>query len=303
MSKNHIVLPLKLWKIIFSIVVLIVVLLLQEWDMKNNINRRNETLNLARLQQKNNKYHVVAIGTSLLRYGIPFDDILEKELIERKIDISMNRFTLSGANSGYFVNALPAMTRLNPNLIIIQSELFTLNFGEEYNFRKNIDNFYKNIDKFYTSISSKSNVLGHDGDYNANRSEDDNDTFRSNCINSFLDRSKFDAKTKAVYKNVSIGIDRKLDPYRSFFQQARARGIKVIFLEIGRSKAANDYLGKNFQDKMDKSLQNLSSETGLKIWRFPANLPLKDYCDLAHLNDGGRKIFTEWFIQQLKTEL
>jgi hypothetical protein len=296
MSKNNTALPLKLWKLVFAIVISIVTLLFQEWGMDNDIKRISEILNLARLKQKPNKYHAIVIGNSVLRYGIPFDDVLGKELIERKIDMSINRFTVSGMNSGYFVNALPAMIQSDPNMIIIQSELFMLNFREE-------SIFHENIVGIYTSIRYKLNGSEYDRNYNINRSEDDNKKFQSDCINNFLDRSKFDANIKAAYKNTSIGIDRKLDPYRSFFQEARARGIKVVFLEIGRSKAANDYLGKNFQDRIDKSLHQLSSETGFKIWRFPANLPLEDYCDLAHLNDGGRKIFTEWFIQQLKTEL
>lgn len=293
---NKIYLPLKLWGLVGIIVLVCVAILSQNWRISEDDRAKSEILNTVRLTKKTRKYHIIALGNSLLAYGLPFDNIIKEKLRKKNLDVQINRLTLSGMDSEYFVSILPQILDAKPDLIVLQSEFFSVNFNYY-----NIDNFHQNIVKLRTLIQPRS----IDGNYYVNREypKTSKNNLISTCENIFFDKSEFERNAKQAYKNINIGVNEKLDSYLPFIDQAQRSGIEVIFLEIGRSAASNQFLGDQNQAAITDSLQKISSKTGAKVWRFPANLSLNYYCDLAHLNNHGQKIFTNWFIDRIKLKL
>jgi hypothetical protein len=300
MSKIY--LPLKLWTLVAVMVSMSAILLSHDWKVGESQEQKSEILNLSRLRQKTRKYHIVALGNSLLACGMPFDRVIEAKLERAEINTIVSRITISGMDSEYFISNFSKILDSKPNLLILQAELFMFDFNDRQQLQLG-KTFQKNIDNFREMITA--NLIGADanGNYGDNRSDHNRSIFKVECKNKFIDRSKFNTNARKAYKNIQIGTNNHLSSYLPVIQQAQQLGIKVVLLEMGRSKAANDYFGKDTQTAINESLATIAARTNAQVWRFPANLPLDYYCDLAHLNYRGEQVFTEWFTEQLKTKL
>ena len=299
-SMSKIYLPLKLWGIVGIIVLISVLILSQDWKNVASDREKNYALNIDRLTKKNGKYHVVALGNSLLYNGLPFDSIIEEKLRQQKLKLRINRLTISGVESDYFVSIFPQIIKAKPDLIILQSEFFFMNSSDSHQ-----RNFYENITWQIAKIKKASRTSD---DYNHYINSDPIESIRNkdiklSCGNTFLTQSEFNRHATQSYRNISININDRLKPYLSFITQAKRMGIKVVFMEMGRSQAANDFLGEKSKQTIEDALTKINVKTESEVWRFPANLPLNHYCDSAHLNDRGQKVFTNWFINQIKTKL
>jgi hypothetical protein len=292
MSKIY--LPLRLWAMVAVMVSTSTILLSHDWKLGESQEQKSKILNLTRLQQKTHKYHIVALGNSLLACAMPFDRAIEAQLERQSIETKIDRITISGMYSEYFMSILPKILNSKPNLIILEAELFLFDFSEQQKSQLGMV-MQKNISDFHAIIRADSN-----NDYHQNRSEN-RKIFQIGCKNQFIDRANLDTKARSVYKNPRI--DTRLNAYLPFIQQAQKLGIKIVFLEMGRSKVGNDYLGQDAQNTINDLLSTIATRTNAEVWRFPANLPLEYYCDLAHLNHRGEKVFTEWLIEKLKTKL
>jgi hypothetical protein len=294
---NTFSMPLKLWWLVFFLAAGCFFLLNQDWSNFESDSAKSEILNIARLRENRSRYHVVALGNSLLAHGMPFDLEVDEKLSRQKILININRIAISGMDSDYFVSIFPQIIAAKPDLIIIQAEFFILRTPES-NFQKNVTKIYGASRNYISGNKSKGGV------YERNRFTSPVLKYlQEDCQNRGMPQSEIEKKGMKAYKSVLVGTNHRLDSYLEFISQARAQGIEVVFLEIGRSKVANDLLGRENQVIIDRSLQEISLKTQSEVWRFPANLSLAYYCDLAHMNERGQNVFMQWLSEKLKTKI
>jgi hypothetical protein len=295
------ILPLKLWILIGGIVFASALVLTQDWQIGSNDKQKNETLNVSRLQKKTNNPRIILLGNSLLALGLPTETIIEKKLKKESISFKIDRFVVGGRRPEYFISIFPQILQSKSKIIIIQADSFFLSKEDFFDLDRSRLILKKNILSVYSIVTKGSvNSIDNESNYIINSGKSNYSNLISGCLRVFRNKTQNDDNALKELSNLKIGINNKIKSYLPFIKEAQKSGTKVVFLEIGRSKSVNDYLGEDAQKAINESLTTLGMITNSEIWRFPVTLPEDHYCDRYHLNEKGQKIFTEWLIDRLK---
>ncbi len=240
---------------------------------------------IARLQVADQPV-VAVIGTSLIRHALPFDDQLNR--LPDAAPYHVVRITKASATAANFVSLLPHLLDARVNTVVFQAEPLVLCFGScnTWYARENgvIDTLEGGLDRFRHAVTALRFLLAGGGE-----------NFGEAGL--FLEGAKgapdVDLNIKPCVAGGSLP-----DAYAGFFAQARARGMRVILVSLGRAPSARAALGADFQNHYEQAVAALAARYGLEVWRFPEQ-PAAHFRDRAHLNSKGRGVFTRWFLYKL----
>jgi hypothetical protein len=259
----------------------------------NYNNPHYDLFNHERFSNKKNELHIVVLGNSLVRCGVPFYSDFIKKTDKNKLKIKFTRVTHSGMNSRVFTSLFDILSNNPPDILFIQSEYFYMDFSREKNM---LDNYRKSVKAIYTNIKyilSRNNI----------KSENFSDTScNNNKKYSIVKNHEYLLKNQ--YGRLSVELknhEGNILLYKLI--NTLQKKSKIILLEMGRSKLANDYIGKKNQYQISKSLETLKNTLQVEVWRFPANLSLDNYTDFAHMNAKGKTTFIHWFAKKLENTL
>jgi hypothetical protein len=295
--KHRNILSLKEWLFIFTIVVLVVAIfrymgnsnLAETTTIETPITFFNpERLNTSRNNQ------IVLIGTSLVRCGIPFDKALNENLAKKNSSFRITRMTHNGRDARPFKSILSEIVKAKPNIVILQ-DTYLIDYKE---IEKDEKIFLAGYRQYIYNV--KSYLFGN----GAQISWENYGQTTKSCTYQDKRYSNPHSQQKLLLKQYTLWDHRlkqnnSISFFYDFIAELKSNGTTVIFIEMGRSKVANDFLGKEKLAQVERSLQQLSEKTGSIYWRFPGNLPLDHYTDFSHLNAKGQRVATSWFIDRL----
>ena len=237
---------------------------------------------------------VVVMGTSLVKYGLPFDNDMNKIAWNQGLKIHFIRFTCSSGTRRDFSVLLDPILRANPQWVFIQAEPLVLELCSRYFPRRILETVRKPI-HFAAKLAVLELAHAFGVSQPCDRTQQDD-------VYMHLEQT---ATIKTIhhplYDSYDINVP-QLPEFTRFIAKARKKNIRVILLEMNRSREGTQGFGPEFRHSMDQALYELAASWNIPLWQFRGDISLKYYVDRAHLNRRGRRIFTRWFLARLKAE-
>ncbi|HHD63993.1 MAG TPA: hypothetical protein ENK96_06455 [Desulfobulbaceae bacterium] len=240
---------------------------------------------------------VAVLGTSLTEKAFYKDEAMER-ISESQGDGPMHflRFTLDGGVLPDFHALLSAVIEARPDLICIESALFTVNFRGQsfrhYVFDRHRSYIRKCIKKIliHVPLVRKRYYLPTEfgrGNYKdppfgkPKRLQQDRTAYRKNVrrmkIRSFADGKR----------------------YADLFNRAHHLGVRICLLDLPRSDDAWQLLSAGFKMSCRQLIAQYEHTYGVMYQAFSLHLTQEDFTDMAHLSARGRHRYSKWFIEQL----
>lgn len=282
--------PLSVWILTLTLVVVAVLLLLSLTLPKVNENPVSivEIVDTKRLNRIKN-HGVVVLGSSLVSYGFAYDEAFDQQAAHYKLTTEMVRFTYFGAAPRGLDGLFQLILESNPRWVFIQTEPFVIDFTNRFPNTLGINQFSMNLHNRVNYLLTRLSLIS---------------------LRKFEEQTDFGLTLDKTAPLVDLRPDWDVvlrpppfpESVESFVQAAKVRNIRVILLEMNRSKWANDSLGPDFQRQLNLRLQTFANHYRIPLWQFRSDLPLENYVDRAHLNRKGRGVFMDWFLQRLAKE-
>lgn len=293
-ANNLQVLPIRYWWITVAMVVFFVGAIsgwYRVFQAQVDIPPATE-YNIERLTAPTEGLRVVAIGNSLIRFGLPFDERFDKMALEQGLSLKLTRFTKNGGENRHFSLLLPYILAARPDFVIFVVEPFLMNPIRRSSsllapFRKGIRNIKKKIEgrkSVRLFIENSEGGVDTKGDW----------TTKPEMVEN---------RIKEMKKRTIADTSKTSQAYEEFFKSARDQGTRVILLDLGHPREVNEAFSPEFRNKITARLAELEARYPIEVWRFPSNLPLTHYKDIFHLNIKGQRVFANWLIDRLKDEV
>lgn len=251
---------------------------------------------IERLKTTTDDLRIVAVGNSLMRHGLPFDQQLEQQALAHGLSLKFTRLTQDLGLPRQFAVFLPHILAAKPDWVFLQAAPLTINYIQKE-------------PSLLTSIFNKINEVKNRFRTRKNIPLTDNGLFIENSqaaapyTGDYLKHPERIIPNQKWRENFSPREPILNESFENFFKLARAQGSRVVILEMGRSRLGNEGLPSEFHHQLTANLNQLVDRYAVELWRFPANLPIKYYVDLGHLNSVGQKVFVDWFLGRLRDEI
>lgn len=296
MARPRSPLPLRDWMVVFGIV-LSVRLAVVLWYTVTAPAYETPTLEdfrIDRLEVPSHPPRVVVVGTSLVRHALPFDDELGRKAKETGIDARFVRITKDAGTAEEYAPLLPWLLERRPDVVFLQAEPLAIDFNQSRG-----DRAFRRGIRLIGSLAQGTEQRMHERWRRENSGLLPPATRNRPQNNPELFLSRLSGRlARYVLKPTLLP-----EPYGAFLESARAANIRVVLLEIGRSREANALLPDAFHRQVAERYGQITAGYGVEVWRFPANLTSDHYTDHAHLDASGRAVFVDWFLGRLATIL
>jgi len=236
---------------------------------------------------------IIVIGTSLSQNAFYKDEEMERFAHENGVDIKFLRFTKGGGTLKDFNGLAEYLLNADPDIICFESAVFALNMtgrditaGHRFYVKRAIRQYLLEMLSRITNneaIRVSGNPNFQEIDLNLQALE--------------LKPDKF--KYKQAVSMFSVRDLSEGDIYRDFFNRALRKGIKVVFLDLSRSKEAYGMLPPGMENKIASLMEQYQRAYGVTYLRFPYRLGLEYYLDYAHFGTRGREFYSKWFVSQI----
>lgn len=248
---------------------------------------------------------VVIIGTSLIKHALPFDDELTEAANKHHLSLKFIRFTRSGNEYEPFLCLIEPLLKHPPRYLFLQAELFFLTYSRARKYHpgkvdrrprlhtERLRFFYYTINSHYHNVTSL--ISRYTGEKSSPSPQSDDSIQRNLAKQADIEDV---LKSKYYPEIVTASFP---DTVTAFIKQLQQQGTRVFLLEANRSEEGNNALGVEFRTQLTQTFQQAAASNNLPYWQFPA-IPVSYYRDRAHLNNRGRKVFTEWFLTRLANE-
>lgn len=236
---------------------------------------------------KINHNGLVVVGTSLVQHGFYYDENFDRFALQEGLSVECVRFTLSGGKLYQYVDLLNPILKAKPRLVIIQINPF---ISEEKLQNRVLRQMHFLLDSLKQRVK---NMLGVD---------------KFVKYSNFQDDSVIESKLRTRCKSLPVRhpfiseISKVPAAYEKFFSDARALGIKVVFLQMTNSITVEQQAGKQSIDEKKKLSEAVAARYHVPLWVSPC-WPLSCYMDGYHLNNEGRVNFNKWVLQKIKQEI
>jgi len=267
------------------------------------------------------KPSVVIVGTSLVQYGLPFDDELTQYAQSTGLPQQFLRITRGRNREEPFYFLFPHLLKNSPDYLFLQAELFFLDINCNsdaagssrevvatvrtdilpgsikeviHSLNSTTQIFYRSLEHLYKDLLNKvSDTVRGDN----NRRSYQNDSLIRKEMNKVAESERIvNAKCTFTIRNKNFN-----PVVEQFITDITNKGTKIILLEMNRSFSGQSLMGLDARNELNQTLFQISKQHDLTYWQF-SGLADSYYLDRAHLNNEGRKEFTSWFLSQLKSE-
>jgi hypothetical protein len=244
---------------------------------------------------------IVVIGSSLTRNALYKDEVMERFAAARGKPIRFLRFTELGQSLDNFREIAELVLEAAPDVICFESTLFSVSVDghEGTDWRKKIANhrillhellrhWLLNIPcfgKYFEFLRLPKDLHGNFNDIGLNLKT-------GNTHGDFLKEKALAAKFRV--RSFSEG-----QIYHDFFETAAKHGVKIIFIDLSRSKDKWDILSPMIESKIITLMNQYKKTYGVTYISFPYKLSLDYFVDYAHFGDKGREFYSGWFVEQL----
>jgi hypothetical protein len=305
--------PISIW-----IAVLIVILILTGISLPYYFKSKSGCLsdvsrfNISRLNRFNDKDEqtikpkVIAIGTSLTRNALFKDEEMESFASANGIRIKFLRFTKNRGELSDFYALTESIIDSPVDVICFESNIFAFDMKGD-GLENEINNYSIYIHDVLKGFIIKiyNTIVGH-------FSADSRHEFHEDSDKNFVDIDLNDNEAKNRQELIRFTNRaekfriRKFSEgefYKNIFRTAAERKIKIIFLDVPLSKNAGDALPETLENKTRDLLGQYQKVYGITCIHFPYGLGLEYFIDYTHLGAKGRKLYSKWFLDQIRDSL
>lgn len=246
-------------------------------------------LYLERLNSATGTRHVVVIGTSKTRLGIDYDDrFTERPGLPN--GLVFHRITRDNAAPRLLEPALTALLVNPPDLLLIESDLLLVDRHSWFDHPWWSTTFME-LQSYLLNLSRNLSLLleggpGYDGNDGVDRG-----IAPEVCAHM---RRRY-AAWAATWR---IAQPEAITPLTTPLKRLRLLGTTVVLLDVPASATAARLQPASLEHELTLQRQQLQADLQAPFWS-PGALPESNYCDLAHLNDDGRKRYSDWLAKQI----
>jgi hypothetical protein len=231
---------------------------------------------------------IIAIGTSLTRYGLYKDAAMEHFAALHGINIHFLRFTKSNGELPDFKTLATYLLSVKPTIIFLESALFTRNT------QANKINYYWEIKhKYYLRYLIRKYVFK-----TYSSPERDQGNFIDINWNQIATNTNL-AQYQKIFANFRVRDISYGNSYRDFFKKASEKGIQIILIDLSRPKNTWDIMPPDTEKNITHLMEQYQARYKIKYLRFPYKLKQDYYIDFGHLRLAGRKFYSKWLLQQI----
>ena len=236
---------------------------------------------------------IIVVGTSLTRHAFYKDEEMEHFASINGLNMHFLRFTKNGGNLSDFRLLIEYLLKAKPDLICFESAIFAINFNQKHSWKIKHSSYLKSVIKLYllklVAKTFKKEYFVIDGESN----------FKDIDLIHYKVRKYGLAEYQKTVHDLSLYDFSYGNGYRYFFEKAREQGIKIVLLDLSRSKDAWDVLPPNREKEIKKLMDQYQKTYGIKYLRFPYKLSLDYFVDYNHFSQKGRVFYSKWFIKQI----
>lgn len=232
---------------------------------------------LSALKQEKKK-KIIMLGDSRLRYATYSDNDMEILLSSKtNKDMSVVRLVNNWAVFNEFNQLIPLMLNTHPDLFVIQENVITK--SRTYVITKILARQHLMWSHFGTGIWDP----GNSNQYSIQNEMSCSATIQNETVDERRKRatSWFNYKRKSENNN----------NFNEFIKTTQLLNIPVIFISIPITSKGT--LGLPHPPKM----------TTAKVYSPASSIPDEHFCDLVHMNDNGRVIFSNWLSEVIIKKL
>ncbi len=241
---------------------------------------------------------IAVLGTSLTEKAFYKDEAMEKMADNQGdgLPIRFLRFTLDAGVLPDYHALLGAVIETRPDLICIESALFTINFRGQ-SFRQYVfDRHRSYIRKCIKMILVHIPLVGK-------RYYLPTEFGRGNYTDPPLGKPIRRRQAQEQYrKSVRHMVTRSFaegKKYGDLFREAHRLGVRICLLDLPRADDAWELLPADFQASCRQLIAQYERTYGVIYQDFSLHLAQEDFIDMAHLSAKGRYRYSKWFIEQL----
>lgn len=238
---------------------------------------------------------VAVIGTSLTGSAFYKDEDMERFAKGRGLKIRFLRFTLGGGRLNEFYELSETVVNSGADLICFEAAIFGLAMGND---NVTLDRYRYYLRHGGTRLLARLPFVSE-----RHRPEMQNENYTAEQLSHPpVSGQNLEMETWLYLKRISQFRVRDFSEgkkFASLLNLARERGKVVVFLDLSRSKNAWDMLPAGFEGEFVQTMRQYENVSGVSYLKFPQRLPLDYFQDFAHFNDKGRKVYSEWFLNNL----
>ncbi|MBB64638.1 MAG: hypothetical protein CMO81_06195 [Waddliaceae bacterium] len=255
-----------------------------------------EELSRERLEafsQKNDKPKVLAIGSSLLRCATVYDHEMEEKIKEEVgEDIYFLRLTRSASSFEYTESLLEDFLQSGAQIILFEARSL---FYELPQSSDSIPHHALMSHRYYLKQLILHGLSCKDAAKKRYDGEQTRDRQAKNHSQQRLQEHCFIADQFRMMETIPENL-------QYFLKEAQSKNIRIVILDIPRSKELNEHLYTENQ-KFRSMLTELQKEYALDLWSYPETPNLDELFDWAHYGPEPRKRFCTWLSQQISKDL
>ncbi|CAM1364995.1 hypothetical protein [Tenacibaculum xiamenense] len=288
--------PLKLWILVSSIFLFIQVLIgmfqadimeINYQNIKSIINQEHlDVLSDFKHSFNENNFNAIIVGTSLVNDGVQCH--YESTSSEQK-EINIRKLWRSENFDSFFLNnsLINEIIKIKPDLLLIQAELFGIEFNNKRGFmtKQSISN--KILLKKIFRINTIKTTLFEECYYNKQAKP----IFQYDSL-SFKPNKRF------------INLNHNINNITKALKKFREAKIKIIAVDIPRPiKTEKIVYTKKFRHDLKALFKKYKKLNDIDYWVYNGQvLYFKHFRDGAHMNKSGRSVYTDWLRNKIKKE-
>jgi hypothetical protein len=297
---NLIAPPLKIWLIVFSIILLFssgfYSYSLSQLGIKNKTSNHIEKLIQNNLSISKDTLSIVIVGSSLTRFAFGNNNDLSKTIsrqLSRPVKVlKINIYALT-VDKAVDLSIFQSLDKYPPDVLFIENRLFV--------------EFVKNAKRIPFHISYTTTNLKNKLEYILGISKNGNTI--NNVLNPVLSNEYFTLETNQNILNSILERERRVRSMTEnkviniTFDFLNKNKKKVILLGFPNSKQVNTVFDKT-EIELEKLAQGYQNKYNVAYWSTK-DTPFKDsfFTDGSHLNYEGARVYQKWFNKKIKTLL
>lgn len=247
-------------------------------------------------KQRSDLMRVAAVGTSLLYRGTYYDHVMEPYLnTQGQKNFSFLRVAATGTRFQHFKLIIEELIKHQPDLIVLQVDLFytrsqPISFSEFFlkQLKVNSKRLTRKLKIGPLKIRIRKLINREEDEYGKKTEE----------FNPVL-LEKYKIKKRNLHyvslQNLVNQVSTKKNDIYSLLDLASTLNTKVALLIMPRSPDAERVKEELYASLEEVFIADLQNRYQISVLSCPAEFSQEHFFDYGHLNDAGRKLFSEWF--------
>lgn len=280
--------PLAVWYLT-ALLVASFIAVSYSWYQYNTLKNNPFIVYQQRQLQRLPQHSIIAIGNSRLKYALLPDAEIQFTLATSfKHPPHFLRLLKSGANFQDFAPLTDVILARHPRLLILQIELLST-YKTSHAYQSTVR--YLLLQKLMHPMRSSTDIQ---------RQRIVRDQNEVSCKKTSLGLVRQQAIETLAYFPAQAHLT---EDVKYFFRQAQNKHIPILIIIQPHHPLIKTLLSKQQEVWLAQINRELKFYPNIVLLHFPVSLPADDYCDSGHINNIGRRIFTQWLLLNVQAQL